>query len=71
MTILMKNTLQIKVCQTPRNSTTFPLSKFEILKYWGPQILAPAVAWLATLTFGFTSLNLSILRWGRKYERTN
>ena len=37
----------------------------------GPQILAPAVGWLATLTFGLALLNLSKLRWGRTYERTN
>ena len=35
--------------------------KYFILEFQGPtgpQILAPAVVWLATLTFGLASLNL-------------
>ena len=44
------------------------LLKLEFQGPTGPPILAPAVGWLATLTFGLASLNLSKLRWGRTYE---
>ena len=33
----------------------------------GPQILAPAVGWLATLTYGFASLKLNKLGWRDVY----
>ena len=47
--------------------------QFIILEFQfptGPQILAPAVGWLAMLTFGLALLNHIKLRGGRTYERT-
>ena len=35
----------------------------EQLEFQGPQTLAPAVGWLATLTFGLASLNLKAFIW--------